>query len=125
MSRLEDTALAVVQDVDRGDQRLEPVLLFVLFDDDGFRRGGLINEMVLPFADITAPHDFGTLIDLSPPSRRIHVDHILARNIKALCDQCHLIGVQVATFQCSDLAFRGAQFEEQLLLVRGGADLHK
>ena len=50
MSRLEDAAFAVVQDIDRGDQCLVPVLLVVLFDDDGFRRRRLIDETVLPFA---------------------------------------------------------------------------
>jgi len=50
MSRLEDATLAVIQYIDRGDQCLLRVVLLAQFDDDGFRRGRLINEMVLPFA---------------------------------------------------------------------------
>ena len=37
MARLKDTTFSIVQDADRGDQRLVPVVLVVLFDDDGFR----------------------------------------------------------------------------------------
>ena len=50
MPSLEDPALAVVQDVDRGDQRVMLVLLVVLFNDDGFRRGRLINEIRMVFS---------------------------------------------------------------------------
>lgn len=49
MTRLEDATFAVVQDIDRGDQCGTPVVLLILFDDDGFRRGRFINEIVLPF----------------------------------------------------------------------------
>src|ERR1700692_759762 len=39
ISRLEDATLATVQYIDRDDQGLMLVLLLVVFDDDGFRRG--------------------------------------------------------------------------------------
>src|SRR5437588_13125503 len=48
MPRLEDTTFAVVQDIDRGGQCPVLVFLLVLLDDDGFRRGRLVDEMVLP-----------------------------------------------------------------------------
>jgi hypothetical protein len=69
MPRLEDATFAVAEYIDRGDQRLTPVVLFILFDNNGFRRGGLINKMVLPFARFTVLIE-RALIDLSPPSRR-------------------------------------------------------
>ena len=37
MARLEDTTFSIVQHADCGNQRLAPVVLVVLFDDDGFR----------------------------------------------------------------------------------------
>src|SRR6266850_3542176 len=49
MSRLEDATFAIGQYLDGGDQCVTPVVPLVLFDDDGFWRGRLINEMVLPF----------------------------------------------------------------------------
>src|SRR5207237_9991518 len=109
---------------DRGAQSLWPTLLLVLLDHDRFWRRGLINEMILPFAGFTAiMHRRIDRFITAEPS--IHVDDILVRDIKGLCDQCYLIGVQVAAFQCGDLAFRGSQLEEQLLLVRAGAHLTK
>ena len=92
MSRLEDAALAVVQYIDRGDQRLEPVIFFVLFDDDSFRRGGLVNEMVLPFAGfaLIANRRIDRCITAEAS---IYVDNILARDIKVLRDRGDLIGM--------------------------------
>jgi hypothetical protein len=67
------------------------VVLLVPFDDDSFRRGGLINEVVLPFVWF-AFRRIGALIDVSP-KRSIHVNNILLRDIKVLRDQSYLIGV--------------------------------
>ena len=94
------------------------------FDNDGFRRRGLINEIILPFAGFTV--FMKRRIDRSIAAETpIHVDDILIRDIEALCDHGNLVGVQVATFECGDLALCRTQFEEQLLLVRGSADFHK
>src|SRR3979411_1683689 len=80
--------------------------------------------MVLPFASFTLVTKWriDRFIAAEAP---IHVDDILIGNIEALCDQCNLIGLQVSAFECSDLALCRAQFEEELLLIRGSADFHK
>jgi hypothetical protein len=124
MSRLEYATFAVIQYTDRSDQRILLVVFLVLFDDDSFRRGRLINEMVLPFADfiVLVYRRIDRFVAAQAP---IHVDDILVRNIERLCDQRNLIGAQIAAFQCRDLALCRAQLEKQLPLVRGGADFHK
>ncbi|SRR5260221_7026556 len=91
MSRLEDATFAVVQYLDCGNQCLMLTFFLVLFDDDGFRRGGLINEIVLPFAGFTVL--MKRRIDrLIAAKASIHVDDIVLRDIEALCDQSNLIG---------------------------------
>jgi hypothetical protein len=124
MSRLENATFAVIQYIDRSDQRLMLVAFLVLFDDDSFRRGRLINEMVLPFADfiVLVNRSINRFVAAEAP---IHVDDIFVRNIERLCDQGNLIGAQITAFQCRDLALCRAQFEKQLPLVRGSADFHE
>ena len=96
----------------------------ILFDDDGFRRGGLINEIILPFIRIAVIVNWRVdrFVTAEAP---IHIDDILVRDLKTLCDQGHLIGTKVAAFECSDFAFRRAQLEKKPLLVCGRADFHK
>src|ERR1700737_1418287 len=124
MPGLEDTTFAVVQDIDRGGQCPVLVVPLVLLDHDGFRRGGLINEMVLPFTG------FAVLVKrhidrFIAAKASIHIDDILVRDIEALCDRGDMIGMQVTALECRDLAFCRTQFEEELLLVRGSADFHE
>src|SRR5712671_2433891 len=91
MSCFEDTTFAVVQYVNRRDQCLMLVLLFVLFDDDCFGRRRLIDEMVLPFPDFTVlvKRRVNRFIAAEPS---VHVDDILVGDVKVLCDQSNLIG---------------------------------
>ncbi len=85
MAGFEDTAFAVVQNLDCGNQCLMLILLVVLLDDDGFRRGGLINEAILPFPC------FAVLVKRSvdrfvAAEASIHVNDILVGDIEVLCD---------------------------------------
>ena len=84
----------------------------------------MIDQIVLPFAGFTVvvKRRIDRFIAIEAP---IHVDDILVLDIEALCDQGNLVGVQVAPFECGDLALCRAQLEEELLLARGSADLHK
>ena len=124
MPCLENTTFAVVQDIDRGDQCSMLVLFLVLFDDKGFWRGGLIDEVVLPFADFTIVTK--RRIDrLIAAKASIHVDDFLVCYVEVLCDQSNVVGVQVAAFQCSDLAFCRAKFEKEFLLVGRSADFYE
>ena len=102
---LEDMTFAVVQDIDRDGQCPVLVVLLVLLDDDGFRRGGLVDEMVLPFAG------FAVLMKrhidrFIAAKASIHIDDILVRDIEALCDRGDMIGMQVTAFERGDLVLR-------------------
>ena len=46
----------------------------------------------------------------------VHVHDVLVGYIEVLCNQGNVIGVQIAAFQCCDLALCRAQFEEELPL---------
>ena len=67
-------------------------IFLVLFGDESFRRGGLINQVALPFVAFAIV--FNRRIErciTAEPS--IHVNDFLLANIKALRDQPYLIGV--------------------------------
>ena len=85
MSRLEDATFAVVQDLDRGDQRLLLVVLLVMFDDDGLRRGGRINQMVLPLTGFTVLTK-RRIRRFVAAEATIHIDDILLGDIEVLCN---------------------------------------
>ena len=52
MARLEDAPFAIVEDGNGTDERFLPVVHFIMFDDDGFRRGALVDKVILPFAGV-------------------------------------------------------------------------
>jgi hypothetical protein len=89
-------------------KRLVLVDLFVLFGNDSFRRGGLIDEVALPFVGVAVVLDWRIERCIAAQAT-IHVNILLVRNIEALCNQRDLIGVWItAAFQCGDLAFHRA-----------------
>ena len=53
MARFEDASFAIVEDFEGTDERFPPVLRFILFDGDGFRRGTLVDEVILPFCGVS------------------------------------------------------------------------
>ena len=69
MARLEDAPFAIVEDGNGTDERFLPVVHFVLFDDDGFRRGTLVDEVILPSPECPSSRTV-TFSDASPPRRR-------------------------------------------------------
>src|SRR6266436_6431550 len=77
---LEDAAFAVVEYTDCSGQRLLPILFLVLFADDGFRRGGPINEEAPPFVAFAGVLDrrIERRIGTEAPVR---VNYILLRDI--------------------------------------------
>jgi hypothetical protein len=81
----------------------------------------LIDEMVLPFFGPGVIID-GCIDRSIVGEAAIQVNDILRRDIKGLFDRINFIGTQVTTFECDNRAFGGAQFEEEFLLVRSGAD---
>src|ERR1700682_4180885 len=94
MSRLEDATFAVVEYIDCTGQRLMLAIFLILLGDDSFRRGRLINEVVLPFTGF-AIMDWRIERCITAEAS-IHVNDISLGNIKAFRDQSDLIGVQVA-----------------------------
>jgi hypothetical protein len=53
MARLEDAPFTIVEDANGADERFLPVVHLVMFDDDGFRRGTLVDKVILPFSGLS------------------------------------------------------------------------
>ena len=68
MSRLEDATFAAAEYIDCAGQRFLLTIFLVLVDDDGFRRGGLINEVALLFV--------GLSVVLDRKSTRLNSSHV-------------------------------------------------
>jgi hypothetical protein len=68
------------------------VVFLIPFDDESFRRGGLINEVVLPFVWFALITNW-RIDRCITEETSMHVNNVLGRDIKALRDQRYLIGV--------------------------------
>ncbi len=72
------------------------IVPFVLLGDDGFRRGGLIYEAVLPFFGVVFVPDLRVERCITEYAA-IHVNNFPIRDIQAICNQRYLIGTQITT----------------------------
>src|SRR4030088_1643047 len=89
-----------------------------------FRRGRLINEVVLPFAGLALV--MYRLIKRGIAAKApIHVDYLLIRNTEVFRNQRHLIRVHIAALECCDFVFCRSQLKKELLLACGSAYFHK
>ena len=96
----------------------------LVFSHDGFLSGRLIDQPVLPFAGFAIITDWSVERCIATEAA-IHVDNVLFRDAKALGDELDLIRTHIAFVKRGNLALRLPQVEEQFLLVRGCAHLHK
>src|SRR5262249_13458095 len=85
--------------------------------------GTLIDEPVLPLAEMTIPEGRVERGVAAEPA--VHVNHIRFGDAEPPGDDLHLVGPHVALIEDGNLALRLAQVEEHPLLVGRGPDLHQ
>src|SRR5229473_5201680 len=124
MARLEDAPFAIVEDANGADERFPPVVHFVMFDDDGFRRGTLVDEVILPFPGVSFVADRCVQRCVSAQAP-IHVHDFLILHAERCRNHPDLLGAQIGIVESGDLGLGRAKLKEQLFLVRSGTDLHK
>src|SRR3954462_13900305 len=97
--RFEDTPFARVEHADGAGQRLTAMIELLVLGHDGFLVGRVTDQPVLPFAGFTIVADRRVERGIAAEPA-VHVDHVLIRDAEALCNQLHLVGVQIALVQC-------------------------
>src|SRR5260370_7534282 len=85
-----------------------------------FRRGRLIDEVVLPLTrlGLVAYRRIERGIAAKAP---VHVNDLLIRNTEALRNQRHLLGRHIAAFHCCDPVFCRPHLKKHLLLAFASA----
>src|ERR1700739_1288131 len=101
------------------------MIRLITHGEEYFRRGRLINEVVLPLTGLTPLMMYGRIKRCVATKAPVHVNYLLICNAEVFGNQRHLIGVHIAALHCRDLVFCRSQFEEELFLACGGAYLHK
>src|ERR1700730_4669300 len=99
------------------------VIRLITSGNEYFRRGRLINKVVLPLNAllIICPYIERVIATKAP----VHVNYLPIRNTEVFRNQGHLIGMHIADLQYRDLVFCRSQLEKELLLACGGAYFHK
>src|SRR5260370_33869618 len=104
MPRLEDTAFTLVEFTNRVDQRFMLVIGLITHGNEYFRRGRLINEVVLPLTGLALVM-YRRIKRGITPKAPVHVNYLLIRNTEVFRNQRHMIGVHIAALQCWDFVF--------------------
>src|SRR6478752_8015863 len=102
-SRFEDAPLALVENVQSGDQRLVPIVALFALGKNAFLAWCVIDEPILPLAALAIIAD-GRIEGSIAAETAVHVDHILFGHAEALGNHLHLIEAQVAFLKRGNLA---------------------
>src|SRR5262249_42655279 len=97
-SGLEYAPLALIEHVERRDQRLVPIVALLALGENALLARRLIDKPILPLAAF-AIVAYRRIERRIAAQAAVHVDHVLLGHAKALGDGLHLFRPQVALVQ--------------------------